>query len=301
MPATDVLEFIAFTDPVCTWCWGSEPILRKLEAVYGDHLKVRYVMGGLVEDIRAFYDRANDIGGDPDRSNQQIAQHWLEASAQHGMPVRTEGFRLFSAETVSTYPQNIAFKAAELTDPDRAPQFLRRMREASAAEARETGRREVLIELASEVGLELSTFLRSLEDGSAERAFREDQTFTRQCGARGFPTFLLRFGGHEVLLQGYQRFESFQAVIDSLSAGNLPRRQVDSSPEAVLAFIARHGLVAPIEIEMVFGLTPTQREVIVQTLVVSGRLQQVPAGNGSFLKRAPSPLACDVTTGQCRL
>ena len=31
------------------------------------------------------------------------------------MPVQTEGFRLFTAETLSTYPQNVAYKAAELT------------------------------------------------------------------------------------------------------------------------------------------------------------------------------------------
>ena len=52
-----------------------------------------------VPGIRAFYVRANDIGGDPERSNAQIARHWLEASERHGMPVRTEGFRLFTAES----------------------------------------------------------------------------------------------------------------------------------------------------------------------------------------------------------
>ena len=124
------MEILAFTDPVCTWCWGSEPVLRKLEVWYGRQVNIRYLMGGLVEDIRAFYDRANDIGGDPERSNAQIARHWLEASERHGMPVRTDGFRLFSADTVSTYPQNIAFKAAQLTDPERAARYLRRLREA---------------------------------------------------------------------------------------------------------------------------------------------------------------------------
>lgn len=80
-------------------------------------------MGGLVEDITAFRDAANDIGGDPERSNVQIARHWFEASARHGMPVWIEGFRLFTAETTSTYPQNIAFKAAELTNPGLASRY----------------------------------------------------------------------------------------------------------------------------------------------------------------------------------
>ena len=216
------LEILAFTDPVCTWCWGSEPVLRKLETWYGDAVRIRYVMGGLVEDIRAFYDRANAIGGDPESSNVQIARHWLEASERHGMPVRIEGFRLFTAETVSTYPQNIAFKAADLTHPGLAARYLRRMREASAAEARATGRQEVLIELASDVGLDLAAFIGHLNDGSAEAAFREDLKTTRRYGARGFPTFVFRYGGRETMLRGYQRFPAMQAVIEALSAGRLP-------------------------------------------------------------------------------
>jgi len=93
-------------------------------------------MGGLVGDIREFYDRANGIGGDPDESNENIAKHWLEASGKHGMPVRTEGFQLFTDDHPSSYPQNIAYKAAQMQDEELANKFLRRMREATATEAR---------------------------------------------------------------------------------------------------------------------------------------------------------------------
>ena len=48
-----------FTDPVCTWCWGSEPVLRKLQTVYQDQLDVRFIMGGLVPDISDFMDEMN--------------------------------------------------------------------------------------------------------------------------------------------------------------------------------------------------------------------------------------------------
>jgi hypothetical protein len=70
-----MIEIIEFTDPVCTWCWGSEPVLRKLETRFGEQVKISYIMGGLVQDITSFYDSYNDIGGDPDRSNRNIAKH----------------------------------------------------------------------------------------------------------------------------------------------------------------------------------------------------------------------------------
>jgi len=293
------IEILAFTDPVCTWCWGSEPVLRKLEAWYGEQLRIRYVMGGLVEDIRAFYDRANDIGGDPEHSNQQIARHWLEASERHGMPVRTEGFRLFTAKTVSTYPQNIAFKAAELANPSLAARYLRRMREASAAEARETGCQEVLIELASETGLDVAAFIGHLNDGSAEKAFREDLETTHRYGVRGFPTFVFRCGERELMLRGYQSFSAMQAVIGTLSGGELQGRPPEKSAENVLAFIRTYGRAAPIEMLTAFDLTPEELEAILGDLAEEGRVRRVAAGNGCFWEILASGPVCDPETGIC--
>src|ERR1035437_5860339 len=93
-----MIEIIEFTDPVCTWCWGSEPVLRKLEAVYEDRIKISFVMGGLVQDIRNFRDERNNIGGDLSQDNHNIAKHWLEASPRHGMPVETQGFNLLTED-----------------------------------------------------------------------------------------------------------------------------------------------------------------------------------------------------------
>jgi len=80
-----IIELIIYTDPYCTWCWGSEPILRKIMEVYGGQVRLRSVMGGLVEDATRFQDPLNHIGGP--RMARQVADHWREASGRHGMPV----------------------------------------------------------------------------------------------------------------------------------------------------------------------------------------------------------------------
>lgn len=294
------LEILAFTDPVCTWCWGSEPVLRKLTTWYGDAVHIRYVMGGLVEDIRNFYDRANDIGGDPESSNAQIARHWLEASERHGMPVRTDGFRLFSADTVSAYPQNIAFKAAELTNPNLAAPYLRRLREASAAEAREIGRREVLIELASDVGLDIAVFIGHLNDGSADAAFRKDLETTRRYGVRSFPSFVLRYGEREIMLRGSQSFAAMQAVIDTLSGGVLQGQAPQKVPEHLLSFIRIFGNAAPVELTTVFDLTPGELESMLSGLAETGQIRRAEKGNGYFWV-AESVSSCDAENGICTM
>ena len=159
MENNKVIEIIEFSDPVCTWCWGSEPVLRKLETRYGEQLQVKYIMGGLVKNIEDFYDSANDIGGDANESNRQIVSHWLQASQRHGMPVQEEGFTLFSKEHPSTYPQNIAYKAALMESETLANKFLRNIREATATQARQTNKTGVLIEIATESGLDIAKFI----------------------------------------------------------------------------------------------------------------------------------------------
>lgn len=294
------IEIIEFTDPVCTWCWGSEPLLRKLETRYGDQVEVKFVMGGLVQDIRDFYDSHHGIGKDPERSNQQIVKHWVEASERHGMPVRSEGFRLFSEEYPSTYPQNIAYKAAQMEDQALADKFLRRIREASAAEALQTSRNEVLVELASEVGLDISKFLGRLSDGSAAAAFQEDLDTTRRYGVRGFPSFLVRYEDKEYMMRSYQNYESFQALIRLLSS-----ETVETAPEKtegnILEFILKYGRVAPVELQMSFDMTEEETSEAIEKLLEKNLCRKIPAGNGFLIEAVTSPMSCDPVSGVCSI
>jgi putative protein-disulfide isomerase len=293
-----IIEIIEFTDPVCTWCWGSEPVLRKLETRFGEQVKISYIMGGLVQDITSFYDSYNDIGGDPDRSNRNIAKHWVDASARHGMPVKSDGFKLFSKEHPSTNPQNIAYKAAQMQDPTLANKFLRRIREASAAEARQTNTTEVLLELASEVGLDIARFLDDFTHGSAQRAFEQDLAATAKYGARGFPSFLLKHEEKEMVIRGYKRYEEFKALIGHLSNGGIQERPVPADEESIMAFITRYGSVAPVEVQMTFDLTPDELKTAIDSLLNKQLIRKREAGNGYFISPKISAAACD-STGVC--
>ncbi len=297
---TKVLEIIQFTDPVCTWCWGSEPVLRTLETRFGSQLKISYVMGGLVKDITSFYDSYNDIGGDPERSNQNIAKHWVDASNRHGMPVKVEGFKLFSKEQPSTYPQNIAYKAAQMQDEAKATRFLRRIREASAAEAQQTNVTEVLVELASETGLDIAQFLDDFTNGKAQKAFEEDLYTTAQFRANGFPSFLIKYGENSTLLRGYQNYNNFKAVINQVSNGAVQEVKVQSTEENVLDFINKYNSLAPVEIKMAFDLSDEEFEKIQNSLSEKQLISIREAGNGYFISPKSNPMACNLETGACK-
>jgi predicted DsbA family dithiol-disulfide isomerase len=293
------IELIEYTDPYCTWCWGSEPILRRIQESYGGQVRLRFKMGGLVEDIRSFHDLINGIGGV--NWYQQVAEHWLDASKRHGMPVDEGVWYKVRDEFRSTYPASIAYKAAELQGGSLARKFLRRMREGASAEGEAIHRIEVQKKLAGEVGLDPDKLAEDIKSGGAENAFYEDLLECRTRGITGFPTFLIRDNsGREVLLRGYQPFENFEEAFRKLAGNDLQPRTIQAGESSILSFVRKHGKVAPKEVAEVFSLTLESAMDQLEQLKEKRLLKRQKAGNG-FFYLARNPMACNAETGICSI
>src|SRR5215211_1031978 len=56
-----------YTDPACSWSWGSEPKLRRLMWEFGDEVRFTWVMGGLARSYGTGYrDSESGVGSGPD-------------------------------------------------------------------------------------------------------------------------------------------------------------------------------------------------------------------------------------------
>lgn len=296
------IEIIEFTDPACTWCWGSEPLLRKLEYHLGLKIKVGYVMGGLVKDAKVFMDSRNSIGGDLAQFNQQVAKHWIEASERHGMPVQTDGFELFTESDRSTYPLNIAYKAAQFQGENIANRFLRRMREAVAAETRQANRAEVLVELANDVGLDIPRYMSSMSDGSAEQAFKSDLNIMHKYSIRGFPSYLLKNDeGKEVVIRGYQTYDDFMAAISMLSKDVVTPTKIDVSEETILDFISHYDRITSMELQETFTLDKDTTKDWLELMINRGNVSAEKVGNGAFYALTSQSSLCNNDADICNL
>ena len=257
-----------FTDPMCTWCWGSEPILRHLRTAYGDRLELRFVMGGLIEDFETFYDAANDIADPGD-----VAPHWLEASERHGMPVDTAIFETDPAQ--STYPASVAFAAARQQDRPLGHRYLRRLREAYATAVRNVNRRDEQVRLAESVGLDVDAFTTALDDGSARDAFEADLARTRRADVRAFPTYRIVGPEGERRLAGFRPFADLSNAVEAVAPSLFP-----SSPPPIRAFVARYEPVATQEVAEVYGMDRAAARQALATLADDGAVCRDPRGNG---------------------
>jgi predicted DsbA family dithiol-disulfide isomerase len=279
-----LIEIIEFTDPYCTWCWGSEPILRKLKWVYGGQIEIGYKMGGLVKDIKEFYDPLNKIGGE--FWHLQVANHWLDASNRHGMPVDAGQFTEYYREFKSTWPANIAVKAAELQDKKLAQKYLRRLREAAAAEALPIHRLNEQLRLAKECGLDTSKMKKDIESKRAYKEFMKDIRECQKRGITGFPTFLVKRlkDNFEKIWVGYMEYLQFKRILEELSNKELKERKIEFNEKEALDFINHWDKVATQEIAVLFNISKHKAHLFLKNLETQGLIESQKAGNDYFWK-----------------
>lgn len=259
-----------FTDPMCTWCWGSEPVIRRLRAVFGDQIRIRYVVGGLVDDFDEFYDAANDISEPSD-----VAPHWLEASEHHGMPVDTTVFETDPAQ--STYPASKAFTAARQQETELAHRYLRRLREAYATQVRNVNDREVQVDLAESVGLDVDDFTAALDNGTARAAFEDDLSRTHDAGIRAFPTYHVEGPAGERRASGFRSSDELLAAVTTVA----PVLK-QTSPPPMRRFVAEYGPVATREVAEVYELDDGKARQVLESLADDGTVDRESRGNGFF-------------------
>lgn len=272
-----------FTDPTCIWCWGNEPVLRALDYLYGDKIAIEFIMGGLIEDIRTLFHIEGPTSTIIKRANEFIAENWHTASLRHGMPISAGQMELYTEQYTSSFPQNIAYEAAKRIDRQRAKLFLRRIREATFTESRRTSQIDVLVELATEVGIDAAQFLDIYTYGAAQADFMQDRMKCRRNGITGFPSYLIHEGNTNIILGGYQNLATFHTVISRLSGGKLRPRKAAPSRANVLEFVKRYKSVYPVEIETAFSLDKPQTDMMVDALLREQRLKAVAVGNGRKL------------------
>lgn len=257
-----------FTDPFSSWCWGAEPVRRRLAEVYRDQLRFEYVMGGLAEDLDDF---RNPSGGALE--DEGLAAHLQVAAHRHGMPVDVSHWR--EHPPTSTYPANVAFEAATLQGRDRAHAYLRRLREASLAEGRNIERTAVLVELAAAVGLDVDRFRADLGSGRARTAFEDDLERTREHGITGLPAFLIEFGDEAELLRGYRPFATFEKLFTE-SGLDLDAHE----PRPVADLVDYYGRVATREVAEIHGLGVEDARAQLRRLEETDEVRAVEAGTG---------------------
>jgi protein-disulfide isomerase-like protein with CxxC motif len=230
----ELVELVEYTDPWCSWAWGTEPKLRLLRWRFGDRLAWRTVMGDLVTDLRA---ERSDF--DPVRAAPRRAEYWREVHEHTGMPWPAELQRAPQLSAVA----GRAVKAAELQSSTVAAVLLRAIRESCFVHCAPADTLPRVLDLAETVdGVDATRLRADFDRADVEAAFiadreevRRPNEYVRQLQethvGKGnakpdgdgwryvFPTILFRGSGGEHTVPGWQPWDSYVAAMERAEPG----------------------------------------------------------------------------------
>ena len=262
------IKIIYFTDPICSACWGIEPQLRKLNLAYGEMVEIEYHMGGLLPDW------SYNSGGISKPTD--VAHHWDEVSKYYDMPI--DGDLWLEDPLHSSYPPSIAFKAAQMQDPEKAVLFLREIREMVFLQKKNITKWNYLETAARKVGLNTEKFKAEYE-GTAKGPFEADLKLCREMGVRGFPTlFITDTTGKSITVNGAKSYKVIEASILQL----LPTASSKSYETTWLPIFQRYHSLTAREYAELTGTKREETESFLDSLVTNGKLEKHKTKNGSI-------------------
>lgn len=189
-PCCTILYYVH--DPMCSWCWAFRPTWRKIAESLPADLSVQPVLGGLAPDTQEPM---------PKPLQMQIRSIWKTIQAQ--VPGTTFNFDFWDTcrPRHSTYPACRAVIAAARQSPKYEDAMILAIQQAYYLKARNPSDEGTLIELAVDLGLNVTQFSRKLDADETHDALATQIALGRQLGARGFPSLILEHNGNRRLLQ----------------------------------------------------------------------------------------------------
>jgi putative protein-disulfide isomerase len=208
-------EFLYFTDPMCSWCYGFAPVIRLLRTRYAT-IPMTIIPGGL---------RPNEVQPLPSKMAETIQHHWVSVQESTGQPFSFDFFQAHPAFVYNTLASCRGVVAAGRADPGMALPYLEEIQKRFYLGGEDPTSFETLCRAAETLGIAPREFEAVYHAPETEEALQAGMRRFQGIGAMGFPTLVLRTGDRQRLVAiGYQRFEHLEKIIDTHLAGEKTAR-----------------------------------------------------------------------------
>lgn len=205
MNSSEKAELLYFADPMCSWCWGFVPVMKKIRQNFGAELPIRLFVGGLAAGV----DRV--LG---DKAKSGIREHWEHVEADTGQPFDYGFFDRNDFVYNSEQPSNavVAVRNAKLN----SLYFLEAIQSAFYQKNMDITSEAVLTKIAEDVGLDAESFAKQLRAAETLEDANKDYELTKKLGIQGFPTLLgMANNKVQLLTMGYQPYDAIVLEIET--------------------------------------------------------------------------------------
>ncbi|MGB0495187.1 MAG: DsbA family protein [Kangiellaceae bacterium] len=177
------IRLIYVHDPMCSWCWGFEPVRTRLFNALPKNLKIEYLLGGL----------APDSDQPMTKEMQSMLQStWLKI--QKTIPGTQFNFDFWTKclPRRSTYPSNRAVIAARMQGEKFAQFMTLRIQEAYYLEAKNPSDNNTLVALSNDLGLDSVKFEKDLVSKEVDIKLKQEISFCREMKMNSFPSLAIQ-------------------------------------------------------------------------------------------------------------
>lgn len=171
-----------FADPMCSWCWGFSPAIDVLRDAYRDRMKIALVLGGL---------RPGETAPMTATAREDILHHWHDVHTRTAQPFQFNG-ALPDSFVYDTEPASRAVVAVSSIDLTLIFPLFQAIQQAFYAQGRDVKQTAVLVELATELGVDGTAFLDLFNSDTARAKTQAHFQQARKAGVKGFPTLIIQ-------------------------------------------------------------------------------------------------------------
>lgn len=277
-----------FTDPMMGLSYESEPFLRYLETHFEGKIAFSYTMSGLVRDVHDFMTSAEIALGE-ERGiatyNQRLAKIYKAEEGISGLPMNMDNFKLFTPKDRSTILLNLAYKAVEYINPELAEPVLYLLRYKTIAKGRQTTKKEEILQVAKELGIDEGSFEQTLNSDVVKDSLKKDFQRLEQLKIYSLPAYLISFEGQSILLQGLTRLNDFLFAIYRLTDGKCIPKPVLQDQNHLLQLLKKHPLMSLIEVQAAYDFqTLSDVREFITPLIKNGKIKLEPDMDGNFIR-----------------
>ena len=283
------ITLITFTDPMMGLSYEFEPIFRKLETHFAGKIEFNYVMSGLVRNVYDFIDPEDLKYGKEfaiKNYNAKLAEIYKLEENLGGLPINMDDFNLFSINETSSTPLNIAYKAAQLVDAEKADNFLYNLRFATIAECRPTTKLQEIIKVVIKTGLDAKNFLKFYNDGTAEKNFQADLEICQRLGIHSLPSYLIQYKSEGALIQSLIGYETFTEIFSELTKKAVKPIPPEKNLKNLRDLLKKHQLISLIELKEAFDFKNVKEvENFIEPLKKSDEIKIIEVIGGYFIEK----------------
>ena len=198
-------QLIYIMDPMCSWCWGFNPVMQQvLKQAQAAGVKLSLRVGGLRTGQQAILDQSK---------RDYILQHWRTVAETTGQPFDFE-HALPAGFVYNTEPACRALVVARELDEARLLPFLNRLQQAFYQGAQDITQPCVLRELAQQAGYDNDAFCSAFDAADAHLQTQADFAWVNHLAVRGFPTLLAEHRQRYALItNGYQSYTALEPLL----------------------------------------------------------------------------------------